>query len=319
MPGCCSDSGSSGSGAEEGSGGPHSRLKVLPRQVCESLLCGFSGASAFLIASASAIQLRIFLSVCHSSMEPGARRVHRGNMRNALAAMKASVLPAAEMFVLVPLLCALLHWFGSVSLAICLLACWGAMFAVCLFVRVTGILKGCPRVESPMYGSGSPFPRMAPPQGTCTVHEHEDPVHSEPEPASSAGATGVSLLKSAVLAVLFIPFRAVTLVSILALMTIALLCSVPSFFHDVYDAVRGRVPHGGFEHSGHSPQFAALFPRVTDTARKLCSLAKSALFDLAWIATLGITGVPSLMHGVTVEGLTSPHHVDAAAAELSQC
>ncbi|ASI47850.1 hypothetical protein AOV_03390 [Anaplasma ovis str. Haibei] len=316
MPGCCSNSEPSGRGAAgESGGGPHSHLKVLSRQVCESLLCGFSGASSFLIASASAIQLRVFLSVCHSSIEPGARRVHRRNMRNALAAMKASMLPAAEMFVLVPVLCVLLHWFGSISLAICLLACWGAMFAVCLFVRVTGILKGCPRVESPMYGP-SPFPRMAPPQNVVTVHEHEDPIHSGPEPASNAGATGASLLKSAVLAVLFIPFRAVTLVSTLVLMTIALLCAIPGFLHDVYDAVRRRVAHGSVERPSHSPQFAVLFPRVTDTARKFCSLAKSALFDLAWIATMGITGVPSLMHGVTVEGLTSPHHVDVAAAEL---
>ncbi|ACM49541.1 hypothetical protein U370_03505 [Anaplasma marginale str. Dawn] len=317
MPGCCSNSEPSGRSTEESGGGSHSRLKVLSRQVCESVLCGFSGASSFLIASASAIQLRIFLGVCHSSMEPGARRVHRGNMRNALAAMKASILPAAEMFVLVPLLCTLLHWFGSISLALCLLACWGAMFAVCLFVRVTGILKGCPRVESPMYGHGSPFPRMAPPQNVGAAHEHEDSMHSEPEPASNAGAIGASLLKSAVLAVLFIPFRAVTLVSTLVLMTVALLCSIPSFFHDVYDAVRRHVRHGSSERLGQDSQSTALFPRVTDIARKFCSLAKSALFDLAWIATLGITGVPSLMHGVTVEGLTSSPRVDVAAAELS--
>ncbi|WP_041651138.1 hypothetical protein [Anaplasma centrale] len=317
MPGCCNNSGRNNDSTEEGGGGSYSRLRALPGQMRDSLLCGFSGASSFLIASASAIQSQIFLSTCRSSMEPGARRMHERNMRDALASMKASALPAAEMFILVPLLCALLHLFGNFSVALCLLICWGAMFAVCLFVRVTEIIKGCPRVESPMYGHGNPFPRVIPPQGSAiAMHESEASISSTLDDAP-AGAANMSLPKTYALSVLFVPFRAVTLVSTLVLMAIALVCLVPRFFHDVYDVVKGCVGHGSSGHPRYTSQSAVTFPRVADTAREFYSLTKSALFDLAWVATLGITGVPSLMHGVTVEGMTSPPHVDISAAGVS--
>ncbi|MGN7678204.1 MAG: hypothetical protein ACTJLL_00385, partial [Anaplasma sp.] len=142
--------------------GEQSRSRVLLGYIGQSVLCGVSGAASFLIASSSVLQSRIFLAVYKEHLGHSAYGMHTARMHAARHAVKDSLLPAAEMFIVVPIVCTLVHLFASVGVLACVLICWGAMFAVCLSVRITGIFKGCPSVGSPMYEEAFPFPKMVP-------------------------------------------------------------------------------------------------------------------------------------------------------------
>ena len=301
MPACCD-------GSARREGGSSSRLKALPRQMAESVFCGFSGAASFLVAASSAAQLLIFLSAYNrgTSLEPEARRRHKKHLHAALASVKAGLLPAAEMFILVPVLCVVLHHFTNLNVLSCLLACWAVMFSVCLFVRVTGIIEGCPRVGSPVYKSGMPFPIMVPPPGT----EYTIPEPYTAEPVSEE-ASSFSLVGAWVVSLALIPFRIVTLAATLVLATLDLICLIPRFLRDVVENVRGRSGSG---EAAVSSTTSSRFPRASDTGRELSSLLKAAAFDAAWVASLGTTGVSSLVFGLVAEEVSS-QAVDVSPAE----
>ncbi|MGN7661557.1 MAG: hypothetical protein ACTJLK_02940 [Anaplasma sp.] len=280
-------------GGASSDGEQQSRGRVLLSYIGQSILCGISGASSFLIASSSALQSHIFLSVYGKHLEPSAYEMHKARMRVARCAVRDSLLPAAEMFILIPIVCTLVHLYANVEALPCVLICWGAMFAVCLSVRIAGVLKGCPSVGSPMYEDAFPFPKMVPARDG----------QQKPEPQMSASvlergnSSSASMFKAVVLAIMFIPCRAITLFATTVLIAVDLAHLPFRFIRDFFCSALGV----------HSlDKGKGTFPQTAKTAESIGSYMKAALTDISWIASIGATGVPSLLYAASVSRVSFP-------------
>ncbi|MGN7678816.1 MAG: hypothetical protein ACTJLL_03620, partial [Anaplasma sp.] len=105
----------------------------------------------------------------------------------------------------------------------------------------------------------------------------------------------LSMFKAAALAVALIPFRAITLLATAVLIAVDLVHLPFRLAQDFFCSKFGKHSSGRGE---------GAFPRTAETVESINSYARAAFTDVAWIASIGITGVPSLLHAASVSGVS---------------
>lgn len=257
-------------------------LLTFATYVRESVLCGIEGSAKFLISLSSYLQTSVYLRACRKNVLASEGAWEMAVKGSALAAMRRGALPAFEAFVLMPAMYVLLHTYAGLGIAYCLAGCWMSMFLVCLAARLTRFIKGCPELGEPLYESGRPFPAMG---DTCTFLGGYSTMSSD---FPSVVVVPLSFLKAFTLSFLFIPLRAVTLVSSLVLFT-AKLASLPyAVLSDIWET--GKSAFCSDSNHGRRVVYDNSFGCLKSMAHLVCAMAT----DLLWVSSLGVSGALSL-------------------------
>ncbi len=252
-------------------------------RVRQSVLCGVYGSLVFSVSAMSYLQASIFLKVCGKYLS---KRAYESHMRNRAAAkqnMKRGFIPAVEMFVIMPVMFYALHCVLSMPWIYCLMACWATMFAICMAVRLAGIVKNCPDFGRPIYSRGYPFAMMKDESGN--LHDGDDNFEH-----STAPAMHIPKLTAYLLGFAFLGFRLLSAVSYVLLCCLELACIPFTFAAESSRKLHSLVKDGSVSAGYIGESYAAGLIGLSERLERANTLIKAATLDLSWVMSFGISG-----------------------------
>ncbi|ABD44205.1 hypothetical protein [Anaplasma phagocytophilum] len=260
---------------------------VLSR-VRQSMLCGVYGSLIFSVSAMSYVQASIFMKACGKYYLP--KRAYDLHMRDRAAAkrnMMLGIIPAIEMFIIMPAMFYALHCVLNVPWIYCLIACWVTMFAICMAVRLAGIVKNCPDFRKPIYSRGHPFAMMKDESGN--LHDGDNDFERSTEPAMH-----IPKLTAYLLGFAFLGFRLLSAIAYVLLCCLELIC-IPftftvEFFKKLSSLVKGGSVSAGYIRESYDAGLIGLSERL----ERASVLIRAAGHDLLWVLTFGISGATRL-------------------------
>ncbi|SBO13804.1 hypothetical protein ANAPC1_00142 [Anaplasma phagocytophilum] len=259
---------------------------ILSR-VRQSMLCGVYGSLVFSVSAMSYLQASIFLKVCgRYYLTKRAHDAHSRNLDAAKQNMKRGLIPAVEMFIIMPVMFYVLHSVFSVPWIYCLIACWATMFAICMAVRLAGIVKNCPDFETPIYSRGYPFPRMKDESGN--FHDDDD-LERAGEPAMHIPKYTAYLLGFA-----FLGLRLLSAIAFVLLSCLELICAPFTFAIEFFRRLSSLVKGGSVSPEYMKESYAAGLAGLNERIVRAGALIRAAGQDLLWVVSFGISGATRL-------------------------
>ncbi|UQD54077.1 hypothetical protein [Anaplasma phagocytophilum] len=259
---------------------------VLSR-VRQSMLCGVYGSLIFSVSAMSYVQASIFMKTSGKYLP---KRAYDWHMRDRTAAkqnMMLGVIPAIEMFIIMPAMFYALHCVLNVPWIYCLIACWATMFAICMAVRFAGIVKNCPDFQKPIYSRGYPFAMMKDESGN--LHDGDNDFERPTEPAMH-----IPKLTAYLLGFAFLGFRLLSAIAYVLLCCLELIC-IPFTFTIEFFRKLSRLVKDGSVSAGHIREsYDAGLTGLSERLGRASVLIRAAWHDLVWVLTLGISGATRL-------------------------
>ncbi|CEG20969.1 hypothetical protein [Anaplasma phagocytophilum] len=260
---------------------------VLSR-VRQSMLCGVYGSLIFSVSAMSYLQASIFLKVCgRYYLTKRAYDAHSRNLDAAKQNMKRGSIPAVEMFIIMPVMFYVLHSVFSVPWIYCLMACWATMFAICMAVRLAGIVKNCPDFRKPIYSRGYPFAMMKDESGN--LHDGDNDFERSTEPAMH-----IPKLTAYLLGFAFLGFRLLSAIAYVLLCCLELICAPFTFAIEFFRRLGSLVQGGSVSSEYMKESYAAGLAGLNERIGRAGALIRAAGQDLLWVLTFGISGATRL-------------------------